>query len=123
MNNRPTSDVLVGELATVLGEHAGLICIPTVETDEDGVIVLSVRVRPDDQPLLAGAVDTVELYQHLLHVVDVGTLRVLAKRYDIDPEKLEALLPDYDQPAQSHEPGCDLNFGGTCSCSPCKDAS
>jgi hypothetical protein len=39
----------------------------------------------------------VELYQQLARVVDVGTLRVLARRYDIDPEKLEALLPPETQ--------------------------
>jgi hypothetical protein len=93
MTHKPAADVLLGELCAALQEHAGLLCAPAVETDDDGGVVLTVRVLPTDQPTVGGALDTVELFNGRKRVVDVGTLRALASHYGIDPQKAEALLP------------------------------
>jgi hypothetical protein len=94
MTQKHVSDVLVGELASVLNEHAGLLCVPTVERDEDGHVVLTVCVRPTDQATVGGAASTLELYHQLDRVIDVGTMRAFASKYDIPPALLEALLAD-----------------------------
>jgi hypothetical protein len=93
MTQKHASDVLVGELASVLSDHAGLLCVPAVERTDDGHVVLTICVRPSEQETIGGAVSTLELYHQLERIIDVGTLRAISARYDIDPQQLEALLP------------------------------
>ncbi len=85
-----TGPMLVAEVAEALAQHGRLRCAPTVATGDDGVVLtLAVPVEGQD--------DTVREALNLLHTLqwlqDLAQLRELAARYDIDPAKLEQLLP------------------------------
>lgn len=88
----PTHAAALSEVAAVLTEFGALLCAPAVETDDDGYVNLTVRIKPMDQPTVGGALDVMEAYQRLRYVADVAEMRGLCARYDIPPGKLEAFL-------------------------------
>jgi hypothetical protein len=84
---------LLTEVAGILEQHAEVRCEPTVDLEEDsGDLVLTVRVHafdlPDEQRL-----GLLELLTDLQYLQDLCSMRAFARRYDIDPARLEALLP------------------------------
>lgn len=83
---------LLLELAEALGRYDSLRCRPSVETDEDGYVVLTVRVKPDDQLTVHQAAKVLELGSELQYVCDVAQMRLYAEKYNIDPALLEAAL-------------------------------
>ena len=91
----PEGAALLKEVVAVLSEYGDFFCAPSVELVEgrDGVMALTLAVyvpQPSDHlSMLAW----VELVEGLRRVADISQLRALACRYDIDPSKLEALLP------------------------------
>ena len=75
------------EVAAVLERYGTLLCSPIVEYDER-LITLTVQIARPQPPDLS----LLEFYHELRYLQDVGQLRQLATRYDIDPAALEALL-------------------------------
>ena len=84
---RTRSTAVLSEVATVMERYGALLCSPSVEYDER-TITLTVQIaRPQPPDLFL-----LEFYNELRYLQDVGQLRQLATRYDIDPAALEALL-------------------------------
>ncbi len=86
---------LLVELADVFARfpYAALRCTPTITTDEDGRLRLSVDVVPEDQPSPQDAFRVLSLFGELQYICDVAQMRALCAKYDIPSAQLEALLP------------------------------
>ncbi len=78
--------VLLLEIADLLGAHGRLPGTLRVDHD-DGTVTLTVRL------VAPGQLDALALAHDAQYLADVGQLRDLAMRYDIDPRRLEAVLP------------------------------
>jgi hypothetical protein len=86
--------ILVEELCAALAQDGALrASILDVSTEDDVGVVLRISVPVDGQATLDGAIAAVGLMRRLELLRDVGQVRELARRYDIDPAALEALLP------------------------------
>lgn len=80
---------LLSEVAQVLREHGHMPCSPVLE-DCDGRMVLTVTMHASDGGM---AMEQLELTVALQRLQSRAQLRSIAKLYDIDAAKLEALLP------------------------------
>ena len=84
---------LLSEVMDALADYGHLWCRPSVDTDADGYVVLTVRLKPDEQADTVAAMETLAVLHELEYVVDVAQMRQLAEKYDIPSARLEALLP------------------------------
>lgn len=89
----PTPLVLLAEVASTLAEYGRLLVIPSVEHKETtiaGSVTVTLHISAVDGLAIGQLSD---LYHAIQRIHDLGLIRALAATYDIDPEKLEALLP------------------------------
>lgn len=92
--NGNKSIALMAEVVAVLARYPGLRCAPVVD-QEDGLLSLSITLDSDH-------LDVVALGHDLKFVADVAQVRHIAREYDIDASKLEALLPTMHDDAPPH---------------------
>lgn len=84
---------LLKEVAAILVAHGDEAYSLVVSgPDGSGALLLGVSILPTRRPL-----DSLSLRHELEYLRDVASLRAIADRYDIPPEKLEALLPQGDR--------------------------
>ena len=88
---------ILREVAEILAQHGDLRCVPSVDADERaGCLVLRVEISGRtlvSETIVNGRLDALELFHALRYLQDLASLRALAAKYDIDPARLEALLP------------------------------
>lgn len=92
--NGNKSIALMAEVVAVLARYPGLRCAPVVD-QEDGLLSLSITIDSDDMQV-------VSLGHELKYVADVAQVRHIAREYNIDAAKLEALLPAMHDDAPPH---------------------
>lgn len=90
----PTA-LLLKEVADRLSGAGDLHCSMQVAL-HGNTISVSIEVTPNDPYEEGQGLKALELFYVLARLRDIGTLRSLATTYDIDPAKLEALLPKED---------------------------
>lgn len=84
--------VLLREVSEMLAERGGLPCtLAVAHDDRTGALVLTMKVERGDQS--GAALDIVELDQQARYLSGLCSVRMFARDYGIDPEKLERLLP------------------------------
>ena len=88
----PLAVTSLGEVAAVLQHYEHLVGSAAVSED-DGLLTFSLTLYAEGQEGYPQALAALECWTHLQRLADLGQLRALAARYDIDPRKLEALLP------------------------------
>lgn len=93
MTTRGREATALAEVGATLAGFGRLLCRVEADIDEDGYVRLIVRVKPEDQATTDGAIQAVGLYHEIERLADISQLRMLADKYDIPAEKLEALLP------------------------------
>ena len=81
---RPSTAVRVGELAAVLAQYGEVLCAPTVERDEDGVPLLTVRLECGLQAASLG--------HELQYLQGVAQVRSFAQDYGISSTEIDRLL-------------------------------
>lgn len=70
--------------------RASLLVTRVDEMDEGGVLAVSLGLMPGPAD---EALQVLEIEASLQHLLDLAQLRAIARRYDIQPERLEAFLP------------------------------
>jgi len=96
MTTKARGIAVLAEVVAVLARHSNLRVTPVVEEDR-GVVALTVRIKAEGEDGL----QVLSLLHELQYVVDTAQVRAIAAQYDIEPAKLEALLPamaDDDRP-------------------------
>lgn len=91
--------VLMSEIVEALRTPqagADLRCVPSVETDDDRGVVLTLTFNPAAQDDYAVSLAALEVYNRLRYLCGLGTVRAFASEYGIDSARLEALLPDQE---------------------------
>ena len=91
--NGNRSIALMAEVVAVLARYPGLRCAPIVDQQE-GLLSISITIDSDD-------LQVVSLGHELKYVADVAQVRHIAREYNIDAAKLEALLPALHDDAPS----------------------
>ena len=85
---------ILAELAEIFSTHGDVRCQPSVERDDDGAVLVYVRVVPSEQASVVEELHALELYHGVERLCDMAQLRALCNKYDINAASLERLLPE-----------------------------